>query len=617
MDIIPRFYIFGVPDGFDILDGTSAEITYFQKFYNGSTENTKFSIHRDTKGNITYAYLKYNLSSGKSRTGSFFGMSLIFNNVYCANPLRLYELFDWVYNSYVVIDEEKEKQGKEIGFIRAIKNNKDIQARYDITRFQDKREYIQRYIESVLLGNINKEFKDAFCVIDSSFSNEHPNLVVQEPKESVSNEKLLADLQQYNRVAVSPDWAPKIPPKTGKSPIDSSDNGGIVLAPEYIVSLLDYTKGYQSYIIESLSDLESADVEMANAVFKEVESRLKEVKSTPSTDKRVLQIITDYTTLTEQLQSLIQKIEDRQTSSSPLPPPPIPWWRNPKILVVIGSIAGVVLIGVLIFLFVNIKGHTTSTMDQAQIELKIRTLITQGNFDDALTLAESSLSARRYQHFLDSIQDIKTCKNINDTINKRYFSDAWKLTKQLKFTNVEKIQRQIIADCTNYLQNETNAAVTKENAKSTKLLIQNCKVPIDNTKKTAMITKLDKIIGKEDQNQTKVSTSEPKYRIEIWKCTRETNVNYDWEDKERKHTINEDETITGQYFYYRLMKSTDNGSTWSSCGYNVAKDCIKVSDEALRTKGSGDGAYKVLNKTGTITVMDENKEKQFTITINN
>ena len=76
---------------------------------------------------------------------------------------------------------------------------------------------------------------------------------------------------------------------------------------------------------------------MANAVFKEVESRLKEVKSTPSTDKRVPQIITDYTTLTEQLQSLIQKIEDGQTQLPPPPPSgpgpnPIPWWKNPKVL---------------------------------------------------------------------------------------------------------------------------------------------------------------------------------------------------------------------------------------------------------------------------------------------
>ena len=156
--IASKFYIFGVPDGFDMLDGAAQELSYFQRFYDGSTEDTKFTIHRELNGHVTYSYLKYNLTSGNSRTGSFFGMSLVFSGEYCVHPLKLYELFDYVYQNQVLYHSESDK-----GFLKEILNS-DVKAKYLITHFEDNRDYI-KFIES---DEFDKRLENA-CVSDGEY----------------------------------------------------------------------------------------------------------------------------------------------------------------------------------------------------------------------------------------------------------------------------------------------------------------------------------------------------------------------------------------------------------------------------------------------------------------
>ena len=601
MDIIPKFYIFGVPDGFDMLGGTSAEITYFQKFYNGSTENAKFSIHRDAKGNMTYTYLRYNLSSYKSRTGSFFGMSLIFNSVYCANPLRLYELFDWVYDTYIISDK---------GFITPVNGSKDIQARYEIARFQDKSDYIHHYIEAVLLGNIKKEFSNKFYSIDSTFSNERPNLVVQEPMQSVSNERLLADLRQYNRVAVSPDWLPE--PDPDPDPNKGQDKGTktkIVLAPEYIVSLLEYTKGYQNYIIDSLNDIGAADIDFAKDVYREVAARLKEAKTTPSSDKRVSQIIRDYTTLTEQLQNLIQKIEEGPTPPPPPPPPttPTPWWKNPKIIGV--GIAALVIMIVLIIGIVYVLKHSNKEVNDRTpyIEQKIRNYISQAHYDDALQLAGDSLQGNRYRHFADTIEDIQILQCINDTLIKLHYSDAWDMSLKIHNKNVkDSKQEQIKIQCTEYLQTKTDEASTKQAANGVKSLITGCRVPIANNKKQAMITKLDGIIKTNSGGTGGGSVSRgnnPEQNLQYQVIVYETNRRYS-EKQGAKRTITTNTMITGPRFVYCITTQAGGGID--------DPNSVKAPENLKKPTSLGPGWYGT-SGAGVIRVKKGNLECEITI----
>ena len=582
MDIIPKFYIFGVPDGFDILDGTPAETTYFQKFYNDSKENTKFSIHRDTKGNITYTYLRYNLSSGESRTGSFFGMSLMFHNVYTANPLLLYELFDWVYNEQVLVGRTKNQDNSSDGLLIPISGNKDIQARYNIKSFQEKRDYIKRTIEKVLIGNIlTEKFKKDFHEIDGSFSNDCPNgAAAQEPMQTVSNDMLLADLRQYYRVAVSPDWlaepdsnpAPNSNQNTGK---DKITNAKIVLAPEYIVSLLEYIKVCQNYIINSLNDIEAADLAEANTAYKEVTVRLKEVQTTPSSDKRVPQIIRDYTALSEQLQSLIQKIEEGPT---PPPTPPTPWWKNPKILGIMGIAVIVVITLVSIIVINNNKQkekEKATQEEQVQIIADVRNYINVKEFQKARKIVWK-IDEPLCVQLADSIifcelNDISAKKGFKDFTStwKKYVDEFSGDNSEIKQRTIDTIANRrwryiekLVKNAeTTKKQNDINVAEKAINAGMDTELH-------DETIATSYKQRLNSIIIQQSEShprqRSKKETSN--YTIKIWK----TDETYSIEGAEKKpnpnNTATGTMTITLEKDQYYTCQILNNNGTFQLNG---------------------------------------------------
>ena len=327
MNSKPIFHIFGVPDGFDILNGTPDITPSFQRYYNGSEENTKFSIHRESNGDITYAYLKYNLSSYQSRTGSFFGMSLSFSNEYCTDPMKLYELFDFVYTNKVL------GCSADKGLLQKIEVESKIQARYLIPNFGSAKEYIQQEIEFVLLNNITKLFANSFQPIGVLFKNDQSHLTAQIPFADANNEKILSLLHTYNRIAISPDWEPE-PNEDGLT--TPSPKPKIVIAPETIKLYDEYVKNYQSYLIESLANVKAANINDACQGKAEIESVLKNLQSGTSTDQRLPQLISDYKDLSGQFAELIQKIADEQ-NRRPTPPPrkpgsstkhPIPWWKR-------------------------------------------------------------------------------------------------------------------------------------------------------------------------------------------------------------------------------------------------------------------------------------------------
>ena len=97
-----KFHIFGIPDGFDIYqEFTDNEVkSYYQCFYDESIkDNTRFSIHRNQKGDVSYTYLKYHLFSSANRPNAFIGLSVVFSNGYFADISSLYNLLEHAYNS--------------------------------------------------------------------------------------------------------------------------------------------------------------------------------------------------------------------------------------------------------------------------------------------------------------------------------------------------------------------------------------------------------------------------------------------------------------------------------------------------------------------------------------
>ena len=96
----PQFYIFGVPDGFDMYNATPERVKFFQLMYNGEyCEDRKMIIYRkDDNSEVTYMYLRYNMLSFKGRPSSFLGMALTFSEgYYCTDISRLLNLFDSFY----------------------------------------------------------------------------------------------------------------------------------------------------------------------------------------------------------------------------------------------------------------------------------------------------------------------------------------------------------------------------------------------------------------------------------------------------------------------------------------------------------------------------------------
>lgn len=459
MNSKPIFHIFGVPDGFDILNGTPDITPSFQRYYNGSEENTRFSIHRESNGDITYAYLKYNLSSYQSRTGSFFGMSLTFSKEYCTDPMKLYKLFDFVYaNKVLGCSADK-------GLLQKIEVESKIQARYLIPNFGSAKDYIQQEIEFVLLNNITKLFANSFQPIGVLFKNDQSHLTAQIPLADANNEKIISLLHTYNRIAISPDWKPKPPIIGGGS--TTSPEPEIVIAPETIKLYDEDVKNYQSYLIESLANVKAANINDARRGKAEIESVLKNLQSGTSTDQRLPQLISDYKALSGQFAELIQKIAGEQNKGPTPPPPPpgsstkhpIPWWKQ-----YLPYISGVAVLVIFVVVLSNIfeKEDTRKTIhvetfpgppEQNNFAVA-RKLLYEERFEEALKNLKKEYNYTQYDLY-DSIYD----RWIASLLKEQKWNDAWQVAEDIeeKKLNGEK-QSEIRNKCEEYFTDKVSKA---------------------------------------------------------------------------------------------------------------------------------------------------------------
>ena len=455
MNSKPIFHIFGVPDGFDILNGTPDITPYFQRYYNGSEENTKYSIHRDNKGNITYAYLKYNLSSYQSRTGSFFGMSLSFSNEYCTDPMKLYKLLDFVYaNKVLGCSADK-------GLLQKIEVESKIQARYLIPNFGSAKDYIQQEIEFVLLNNITKLFANSFQPIGVLFKNDQSHLTAEIPFADANNEKILSLLHTYNRIAISPDWEPE-PIGDGST---TSPEPKIVIAPETIKLYDEDVKNYQSYLIESLANVKAANINDARQGQAEIESVLKNLQSGTSTDQRLPQLISDYKALSGQFAELIQKIADEQNKRPPTPPRkpgsstkhPIPWWKQ-----YLPYISGVAVLVIFVVVLSNIfkkddprktNPFQTVTLPTNYMDLA-REALYKEDFEGALKQLKNEDNYRQYD-----LYDTIYAQWIASLLKDKDWNEAWQVAEDIEKTKLkEEKQSEIRNKCEKYFTDKVSKA---------------------------------------------------------------------------------------------------------------------------------------------------------------
>lgn len=255
---IPKFYIYGVPEGFNILSGTPEDILYYQLFYNTGKKGTEFVINRKADGETVYSYLKYNLVSCGGREGAFFGMSIVFSNYeYCNAPTTLRDLFGAVYQQVILKAEDKDKIVVET-------NGNVSSGRFCVSKFEQRKDKCDA-IGRIIINNITTKFAENIISQDASFSNSKEGRVLTLPFEA--NAQSINDaLHNYSWVALSSEFkiakVPHVPGRKHDSrdlPSEGNVTGGVdLLSYQYIKELTDKESTYKDFIIRALKGQASA-----------------------------------------------------------------------------------------------------------------------------------------------------------------------------------------------------------------------------------------------------------------------------------------------------------------------------------------------------------------------
>lgn len=244
-----RFCVFGVPDGFDFYGEQPTDKVHFQSYYDNSKENVKFTIHRDMSGEVSYTYLRYNLVSSKSRTGAFFGMSVIFENAYCSDTYNLFSLFDTIYNKLIVANkvilEEKKVQADK------------VLTQFMVPDFASCGQEIAK-IEANVINNITNSFATDIVALNSGFGNDFPSALVKiELPNSLSdseienfNEVINQKLHRYSWISLAKEYK-RVPIHAKNS--GNTDQEDFDLSPERRNALLNALDQYRNELIDAQS----------------------------------------------------------------------------------------------------------------------------------------------------------------------------------------------------------------------------------------------------------------------------------------------------------------------------------------------------------------------------
>lgn len=197
--------IYGAPYGFDLYEGSEQDLNYFQVFDNGSTEPVKMTVHRLSNNQISYNYLRYGYVTSGGRTGSFFGMSVVFNKSYCADFMRMYQLFEAVYGTItknaILLEEFTSGQW---------------QAKYKIGKFSEAEDEVRR-IYGVLGQNIQGAL--ANDIKPMSFQTSVSGDKELRLPANISNNAVSNAVEKYSVVSISPAFFRDI--------IITEDDGGV------------------------------------------------------------------------------------------------------------------------------------------------------------------------------------------------------------------------------------------------------------------------------------------------------------------------------------------------------------------------------------------------------
>lgn len=302
-----RFYIFGVPDGFDILSGTPEDIQYYQLFYDTSKKGREMRINRKPNGETVYSYLIYNLVSSKGREGAFLGMSLTFTgNEYCNNPAKLKELFYGVYEEVILKADDKDKIVMPLDGGNAV-------GRFCLSKFNDRKDFCDK-VGRIIVNNVVGELANSITKIDGSFDNSKEGRVVTLPM-NADAVSIVNALHVYMWVALSSECKPT-QTDPHKKPIYVE-----LLDRHYISELANKEVTYKDFVIDGHEGKVSVDD--VNRKISEVSSSLDTIEKYIGHQPELRKISEEYSDIYRRLDGLRKKMmnesNDSGSGEKPLP----------------------------------------------------------------------------------------------------------------------------------------------------------------------------------------------------------------------------------------------------------------------------------------------------------
>lgn len=306
----PKFYIYGVPDGFNMLSGTPEEILYYQLFYDTSKKGREMRINRKSNGETVYSYLIYNLVACKGREGAFLGMSIAFNgNEYCNNPVALKELFEGVYNEVILKADDKDK------IIAALDGGNAV-GRFCITKFDERQEMCEK-IGRIIINNVIGELASSIRTIDTSFDNGKEGRILILPLDA-DNNNISQALRNYTWVSLSSECQTTPIPS---QPVDSHRPSGQkssavainqdLLSVHFINELSKKVGGYKDFIIQGLKGLVS---------FSEISTKREEINHYLDTIEEYAGRQPVLTKLKDDYMSIYKELVDLNPQKQTVPP---------------------------------------------------------------------------------------------------------------------------------------------------------------------------------------------------------------------------------------------------------------------------------------------------------
>jgi hypothetical protein len=219
-----EFFIFGVPEGFNLQNSTSENLSFFETFYDSSKERVKFNIQKTANGYVTYTYLRYLILSAQSgseggRKNSFLGMSIRVKNHYCNDPMRLYKLMDRVYLEVILKDETILREFPE--------NKNNIQAQFLISKFSDADLYIEK-LRKLFANNLETKFDANFLPLRTDNNKAQKNVSLKLHIDKSSEDVNIA-FQEYSNINISPDYVEVKAPTISDEEIEDLEKSVIKL----------------------------------------------------------------------------------------------------------------------------------------------------------------------------------------------------------------------------------------------------------------------------------------------------------------------------------------------------------------------------------------------------